>query len=229
MPQSQELAFASRALAAIEINGTFYRTQTPATFRKWARETPDDFLFSVKAPRYATAARELASAGPSVDRFMTSGLSELGSKLGLILWQFPATKRFDSADFARFLSVLPRDLDGRRVRHALEVRHASFDAADFFDLARQAGAAIVLADSDTYPRIERQTADFSYLRLMRAREAEPAGYAPAELDSWAQHARTAAQGGRDAFVFFTDGYKPKAPASALAFLQRIEGWHKEAG
>ena len=148
LPYAQELAFASRALTTIEINGTFYRTQKPDTFRKWAEETPDGFVFSVKAPRYAVNKRVLGEAGPSIERFAESGLEQLGEKLGPILWQFAPTKKFDAADFAAFLALLPLEAKGARLRHVLEVRHASFRTPAFFELAAKAGAAIVVADSE---------------------------------------------------------------------------------
>ena len=218
LPHAQELAFASRALTSIEINGTFYRTQKPDTFRKWAEETPDGFVFSVKAPRYAVNKRVLAEAGPSIERFAESGLDELGDKLGPILWQFAPTKKFDAADIAAFLALLPREAKAVRLRHALEVRHASFKTPEFVDLAAKAGAAIVVADSEDYPLIEEQTADFSYARLMKSRPEVETGYPANELADWRKRAQDWAKGGRDVFVYFIDGAKERAPAAAAAFL-----------
>ncbi len=221
LPHAQELAFASRALTSIEINGTFYRTQKPDTFRKWAGETPDGFVFSVKAPRYAVNKRVLAEAGPSIERFAESGLDELGVKLGPILWQFAPTKKFDAADIAAFLALLPREVKGARLRHALEVRHASFKTPEFFDLAAKVGAAIVVADSEDYPLIEEQTADFTYARLMKSRPEGETGYPADELADWRKRARSWAEGGRDVFVYFIDGAKERAPAAAAAFLDGL--------
>ena len=218
LPYAQELAFASRALTTIEVNGTFYRTQKPDTFRKWAEETPDGFVFSVKAPRYAVSKRVLAEAGPSIERFAESGLEQLGDKLGPILWQFAPTKKFDAADMAAFLALLPREVKGTRLRHALEVRHASFETPEFTELAAKAGAAIVLADSEDYPLIEEQTADFSYARLMKSRADEETGYPANELDAWRKRAQGWSKGGRDVFVYFIDGAKERGPAAAAAFL-----------
>jgi uncharacterized protein YecE (DUF72 family) len=221
LPHARELEFASRRLTTIEINGTFYRTQKPDTFRKWASETPDGFVFSLKAPRYAVNKRVLAEAGPSIELFVGSGIIELGDKLGPILWQFAPTKKFDAADFGAFLGLLPREIGGQRVRHALEVRHDSFRSPQFFELAQKAGAAIVLADSDDYPSIAHETADFTYARLMKSRQEEPTGYPRAELAVWMEQARSWSAGGRDAFVYFINGAKEHAPAAAQAFLAMI--------
>jgi len=218
LAHSRELEFASRALTTIEINGTFYRTQTPDTFRKWADETPDGFVFSLKAPRYAVNKRVLADAGASIERFFESGPGELGEKLGPVLWQFAPTKKFEPADFAAFLALLPRDVKGLPLRHALEVRHESFKSQQFIDLAAKAGAAIVLADSDDYPLIEEETASFTYGRLMKSRMEEATGYAPEELAVWAERAQDWSADGRDAFIYFIDGAKERAPAAAQAFL-----------
>jgi uncharacterized protein YecE (DUF72 family) len=222
LPHARELEYASRQLTAIEINGTFYRTQKPETFRKWAEETPDDFVFSVKAPRYAVNKRALAEAGPSIERFAESGLDELGDKLGPILWQFAPTKKFDAEDFGTFLALLPREVKGKRLRHALEVRHASFNAPEFLEMARNAGAAIVLADSDDYPLIGEETADFTYARLMKSRADEPTGYSKKELASWQKRANDWSKGGRDAFVYFINGAKERAPSAAQAFLSELK-------
>jgi uncharacterized protein YecE (DUF72 family) len=221
LPHAQELSFASRALTSIEINGTFYRTQKPDTFRKWAEETPDGFVFSVKAPRYAVNKRVLAEARPSIERFAESGLEQLGNKLGPILWQFAPTKKFDAADFAAFLALLPHEAKGTPLRHALEVRHPSFKTPEFCELAAKVGAAIVLADSDDYPLIEEQTADFSYARLMRSRAEVETGYPTDELAAWRKRAKCWAKGGRDVFVYFIDGAKERAPAAAAAFLDGL--------
>jgi uncharacterized protein YecE (DUF72 family) len=222
LPYARELEFASRKLTAIEINGTFYRTQKPDTFRKWADETPPDFVFSLKAPRYAVNKRALAEAGPSIELFVESGIAGLGDKLGPILWQFAPTKKFDAADFGAFLALLPREVKGQGLRHALEARHESFRSPQFFELAQKAGAAIVLADSDDYPCIAQETAAFTYARLMKCRKEEQTGYAHAELAGWMERARNWSAGGRDAFVYFINGAKERAPAAAQAFLAMIE-------
>ena len=165
LPQARELEYASRKLTALEINATFYRTQKAESFRKWAAETPDDFVFSLKGPQFATNRRVLAEAGPSIERFFASGVFELKSKLGPVLWQMAPTKKFDPEDFAAFLALLPPRLDGRPIRHVVEVRHESFRDPAFFDLCRARNAAIVFGDDDEFPCIEADTADFAYARL----------------------------------------------------------------
>src|SRR5256886_3377401 len=122
LPHARELEYASRKLTSIEINATFYRTQKPDSFRKWAAETPHDFIFSLKGPQFATNRRVLAEAGPAIERFFASGLLELKSKLGPVLWQMAPSKKFDPPDFAAFLALLPPELDGRSIRHVVEVR-----------------------------------------------------------------------------------------------------------
>ena len=195
LQQARELEHASRKLTSIEINGTFYRTQKPDSFRKWAQETPDDFVFSLKGPRYTTHRRVLAEAGSSVERFFGSGVLELKGKLGPVLWQLPPTKAFNPDDFTAFLELLPRTLDGRPIRHAVEVRHASFVTADFIALLRKHAVAPVLVDSEKHPMIADVTSDFVYARLQRTSEKVKTGYAPAALDDWAKRAETFAKGG----------------------------------
>ena len=236
--QADELAHASRHVTSIEINGTFYRTQTPASFRKWAAETPDDFVFSLKGPRYATNRSQLAEAGSSIARFIDSGVAELGEKLGPILWQFAPNKKFDEADFGAFLELLPREIDGRRLRHVVEVRHDSFLCETFVALLRRHRVPVVYADSDEYPAMADLTGGFVYARLQRSVEDQPAGYAPAALDAWAERARAWAAGGepadlprvtgagskeksRDCFIYFISGAKVRNPAAAQALIERI--------
>ena len=237
LPHAGELAHASRAVTAIEINGTFYRTQTPASFRKWAAETPDGFVFAVKGHRVVTNRKVLAEAGPSIAHFLGSGVTELGAKLGPINWQLAPTKRFDPDDVDAFLALLPRERDGVALRHAIEVRHASFADPTFVEIARRHGVAIVYADHETYPAIADATANFVYARLQRSREAEPDGYAAGELDAWATAAKAwsrgeapaglpvlgpqAAGGPRDVFAFFISGDKVRAPAAAISLIGRL--------
>src|SRR5690348_15464601 len=194
LAQAKELGYASRHLTAIEINATYYGSQKPESFRKWARETPDGFVFSVKGSRFATNRRVLAEAGESIERFFASGVLELGDRLGPLLWQFAPTKKFDQADFAAFLKLLPQERDGRRLRHVVEVRHASFCTAEFIALLRKFSVAVVFADHPTYPAIADVTGDFVYARLQRGDDAIPTAYPPSEIDSWAARVRTWAAG-----------------------------------
>lgn len=221
-PHARELEYASRQLSTIEINGTFYRTQTPATFAKWAADVPEGFVFTVKAPRYCVQKSVLAEAGESIQRFAESGIDQLGDKLGPILWQFAPTKKFDEADFAAWLALLPREAGGIRLRHALEVRHPSFVCDAFVALARAHNAAIVFADHDSYPMIDEATADFAYARLQRGVDEVNTGYDAAALAGWAARAKAWADGGRDVFAFLIHGGKMRAPAGALALQKLID-------
>jgi uncharacterized protein YecE (DUF72 family) len=233
LPQARELAHASRQVTAIEINGTFYGAQKPASFRRWHAETPDDFVFSVKGPRYATHRRDLAEAGPSIERFFASGVTELAGKLGPILWQFQPWTRFEESGFAAFLELLPRAIDGRAIRHVVEVRHESFQDPAFLALLRRHGVVAALVDADDRPAIEDVGGDFVYARLRRTQAAEPTGYPPTSLDDWASRIRLWAAGKgkgkgkpatsavRDCFIYFINGAKERAPAAAQALLERL--------
>jgi uncharacterized protein YecE (DUF72 family) len=237
LPHARELEYAASKVTAIEVNGTYYRLQKPESFAAWAKAAPEGFVFTIKASRFCTNRKVLGEAGESVERFLTQGLAELGGKLGPILWQFMPTKRFDPDDFGAFLKLLPGKLDGLPLRHALEVRHESFRDPAFIELARNAGAAIVFADSAEYPAIADLTADFIYARLQQAREDEPAGYGPDELDRWADIVRQWAEGAapegldtvgpaspkrpREVFAFMINGAKVRAPAAAQALLERL--------
>lgn len=220
LAQKRELEYASRKLTSIEINGTYYSTFKPASWIKWREETPDGFVFAVKASRYCTNRRELASAGDSVAKFLGQGLTELKDKLGPINWQFMETKKFDADDMAAFLKLLPREQDGVPLRHALEVRHPSFKDPKFYELAKQHGVAIVFADDDTFPEIDEPTADFTYARLMRSQEKVETGYDKKALDHWAKRAKDWAKRG-DAFVYFISGAKVRNPAAAQALIERV--------
>jgi uncharacterized protein YecE (DUF72 family) len=239
LPQARELEHASRAVTAIEINGTFYGSQRPESFRRWAAETPEDFVFSLKGPRFTTHRALLAEAGASVERFLASGVQELKSKLGPILWQLPPTKAFDPADFEAFVALLPRSLDGRPLRHAVEVRHRSFCVPEFVTLMRKHAVAIVLVDSDQHPLIADVTSDFLYLRLQRTSEEFDTGYRKSDLATWAKRARAWADGGapsdlstlvpaagakakRDVFIYMISGAKVRAPVAAQALLAQLK-------
>lgn len=235
LPHSRELAYASRHLTAIEVNGTYYSTMKPASFKKWHDETPADFVFSLKASRYATNRRVLAEAGESITRFVDSGISELGPKLGPIVWQFMPGKVFEAGDFEAFLALLPRQLDGRALRHVVEVRHESFMSTAFLALARRYKVASVFTDAEKFPSFADLSGDFVYARLMQSDAALASGYADAALSVWAERARAWAAGGapvdlpsleepaetaapRDVFIYFINGAKEKAPAAAMALL-----------
>ena len=238
-PKARELEYASTHVTAIEINGTFYSTQKPATWADWAKRTPDNFVFSVKASRFCTNRRVLCDGAESIDKFINQGLSELGPKLGPILWQFAGTKQFDAEDFGGFLEMLPKSVDGVPLRHAIEPRHESFRTSAFVELARKAKVAIVFADADKYPQFADLTADFTYARLQNAREEEPTGYSPSALDAWAKTAKAWAAGqapgnyayidppassagsARDAFIFMINGAKVRAPAAAMGLIERL--------
>ena len=220
LPHSGELAFASRNLTSIEINGTYYGLQKPATFIKWHEETPDDFVFSLKAPRFVMNRRVLASARESIGRFLDSGLTKLKDKLGPINWQFLPTKPFDAADVEAFLKLLPKERAGRPLRHALEVRHDSFRSDEFIQLARRYGVATVIAGDSPYPQIDDAAAPFSYARIMGTKKNRKSGYADAALDRWAARATDWAKT-REVFLYVIGGHKVSNPAAAMALIQRI--------
>ncbi len=238
--QADELAYASGKLGSIEINGTYYSEQKPATFAKWKAETPENFVFSVKASRFCTNRKVLTEGAPSIKRFMAQGLEELGDKLGPILWQFMPTKKFDADEFAAFLDLLPKDLAGRRLRHVMEVRNASFVDPAFIALCRQHGVAICACDHPTYPMIPDVTADFVYVRLMQGADHHEACYPDDGLDAWAGRLKTWAAGGapadltladgaakppaadRDVFAYFIQAGKVRAPFGAMAMAERLK-------
>ncbi len=224
LPQKSELDYASRQLTSLEVNGTFYRTQTPETFEHWHDQTPDDFVFALKAPRYTTSRKVLAEAGESIDRFLTSGLTRLQSKLGPINWQFAPNKRFDPEDLAAFLDLLPASIEGLPLRHALELRHESFHdqgvAAEAAALAKARNVALVIAGDSPYPRIEEPTADFVYARIMGTEDSHPLGYAPKALDAWAGQAKDWAST-RDVYLYVISGAKARNPAAARALMDRL--------
>lgn len=238
MPQRKELAYAASQLTSIEINGTFYGSQKPESYRKWASEVPDGFVFSLKGPRFATNRRVLADAGDSVKRFYESGVLELGDRLGPVLWQFAPTKTFDEADFGRFLELLPRKLDGRALRHVVEVRHDSFCVPGFVALLREFATPVVFSEHAIYPGIADIAADFVYARLQKGKDDIKTGYPPKALDAWAERLQAWAKGGepgdlnkvsdvnprkqpRDVFAYVIHEGKVRAPAAAMALIERI--------
>jgi len=239
--QKRELEFASRHLGAIEINGTYHSLQKPESFRKWRDETPDGFVFAVKGSSYITNRKVLAGTGEAMARFFGQGLEELGDRLGPILWQLMGTKRFEAEDLAAFFAMLPRELAGRPLRHAVEAGHESFACAQFVDLARAAGVAIVWLEQEGRAQIADRTADFAYLRCKNLVSAEPIGYPPEGLDRIAGLCRAWSNGeapeglpyagnradsaGRDGevFAFMINGAKERAPAAAMALAGLVKG------
>ena len=240
LPKKRQLEYASRQLSTIEVNGTYYRTQSPETFAKWAAEVPDGFVFALKASRYSTNRKVLAEAGESIERFVGSGIAELGDKLGPIVWQFAPTKAFDPEDFGAFLAMLPKDFGGVALRHAVEVRHPSFVVPDFVALCRKHGTAIVYAEHETYPEMADLAADFVYLRLQKGRDDIPTAYPAEQLDLWADRLRRLAAGEmpgdlplaakdspapkawRDVFAYFIHEGKVRAPHAAMALAERLK-------
>jgi uncharacterized protein YecE (DUF72 family) len=221
LTHARELHYASRELTSIEINSTFYGPQKPATFQKWHDETPDGFVFSVKAPRFVTHRKNLAESASSIERFLGGGVLRLAEKLGPINWQLPPGKRFDAAEIADFFALLPAKLESRPLRHAFEARDPSFDCEEFFSLAREHDVAIVEAGDSTHPHIDARTAPFSYLRLMGTKASAPKGYAPAALSRWREHAQELARAG-DVFLYFISGAKERNPHAARALLSILE-------
>ncbi len=236
--QKRELEYASRQLTSIEINGTYYSLQKPATFAKWRDETPEDFVFALKGTRFITNRRVLAEAGDSIKAFFGSGVAELGRKLGPINWQFPPFKKFDPEDFEAFLQSLPKTVDGVTLRHAVEVRHESFRAPAFIALVRKYGVAIIIAADSEYPQIADVTAPFVYVRVMGTSEKEKLGYSAKALDLWAKRAEEWAGGGapeglktvaehqaetagRDVYLYVISGFKERNPSAAMALTERV--------
>jgi uncharacterized protein YecE (DUF72 family) len=240
LAHAKELSYASERLTSIEVNGTFYRSQTPATFRKWASEVPDGFVFALKGPRFATNRRVLKEAGDSIKRFLDSGVTELGEHLGPLLWQFAPTKKFDAADFGGFLELLPDKYNGHAIRHVIEVRHDSFSTPEFTNLLRQFKMPVVFTDHARYPNIADITGDFVYARLQRGKDTIVTAYPPQEIDEWAARLQSWANGGapddlplvekprtaapsqpRDVFAYVIHEGKVRAPAGAMALIEKL--------
>jgi uncharacterized protein YecE (DUF72 family) len=224
-PQKMELAYASRQLTAIEVNGTFYSRFGPDTFAKWRDEAPPDFVYALKAHRFATHRRDLGTAGDGVRNFVESGIAQLGDKLGPIVWQFMPSTAYDREHIASFLRLLPREVAGRPLRHVLDARHASFASDDYLDLLAEHGCTTVYTDAPQFPALPHARCELAYLRLMKSDAGCATGYPPDELARWVDGARRwVAQGeGHEAFVFFINGAKERAPAAAQEFLRQL-GW-----
>ena len=240
LAKTKQLSFASSKLNTIEVNGTYYSGFTPATFAKWAAETPDGFLFSIKGNRFVTNRKVLAEAGESMRKFFAQGLEELGPKLGPLVWQFANTKKFEPDDFEGFLKLLPREHAGLKLRHVVEVRHPSFVVPEFPSLCAKYGVAICHADHAAYPEIGDVTADFVYSRLQKGNDDIPTAYDEADLSRWRGIARQWAEGlepdglvyadpvanapvvPRDVFVYFIHEGKVRAPQGAMAFQALVD-------
>jgi uncharacterized protein YecE (DUF72 family) len=239
LSKTKELEYAGQHLQTIEINSTYYGTQKPETFAKWASQVPNGFVFSVKGNRFVTNRRVLAEAGDSMQRFIKSGIAELGDRLGPLIWQFAPTKKFDADDFGAFLDLLPKKESGLPLRHAVEVRNPSFIDPDFIVLAREKGVAVVYAEHFEYPEIADVTADFVYARLQKGDDAIETAYPAKALDKWADRVKHWAKGDvpddlplaspkqhpekhpRDVFVYFIHEGKVHAPQAAQALTQRL--------
>jgi uncharacterized protein YecE (DUF72 family) len=239
LPQAKELNYAASQLTSIEINGTYYGSQKPETFRKWAKDVPAGFVFSVKGPRFATNRRVLAEAGDSIKRFYDSGVTEMQDRLGPVLWQFAPTKKFDEADFGGFLELLPREQDGLTLRHVVEVRHDSFCTPAFVALLRKFAVPVVFSEHATYPAIADVVADFVYARLQKGKDTVKTGYPPKALDAWAERLQLWATGSepddlnkvdskalkkqpRDVFAYVIHEGKVRAPAAAMELIARLK-------
>jgi uncharacterized protein YecE (DUF72 family) len=237
LPQKRELEYASTHLTGIEVNGTYYGSQKPESFRNWYAQTPKGFVFTLKGPRFATNRRVLAEAGGSIEKFFASGVTELKEKLGPVNWQFMATKKFDAGDFEAFLKLLPKKVNSLAIRHAVEVRHDSFKDKAFVELCRGHGVAIIFAADSEFPLIADVAADFVYARIMGTQDKEKLGYPAAALKTWAKRAQdwekgespmklpllaaAAAKKKRDVFLFVISGAKERNPAAAQAIIAAL--------
>jgi uncharacterized protein YecE (DUF72 family) len=234
--QRRELEYASRRVGAIEINGTYYGAQKPATYAKWRDEAPEGFVFSAKAPMRIVQSRALAKTGAQVEDFV-GGIATLGEKLGPLVWQFDGV-RLERDSFETFCGLLPKSAGGRALRHVLDVRDPGFVDAGFLELARRHGCATVFTDSPEHPSFADVTAGFVYARLMRTRAGIASGYPARELDAWAARARAWARGEdpvdlprigppaepsgpREVFVYFIGAAKQRNPAAAMALIARL--------
>ena len=245
LPQRRELEHASQRMSSIEINGSFYALQRPTSYQQWSAQTPEGFVFSVKGGRFITHMKKLAGVETALANFFSSGMLALGAKLGPILWQLPPTMPFDPARLEAFFRLLPRTtteaaalaarhderMDGRTwtvidaerpVRHALEVRHPSYQDPAFLALLRRSEVAVVVADTaGKWPLFEAVTTDFVYVRLHGDEELYVSGYSDTALDLWAQKVKTWSAQSRDVFVYFDNDVKVRAPFDAMALASRV--------
>ena len=220
LPQGKELEYAASKLGSIEINATFYSRQSPKSWEKWGNSVPEGFQFAIKGSRFCVMRSKLAEGAEGIGNFFAQGFAALGPKLGPIMWQFAHYRKFDADDIAGFIDLLPHSLDGMTLRHAIEPRNKSFNDEKFFDLCRARNIAIVFEDSDDYPLIEADTADFTYARLQRMSEDVPTGYDGQSLDGFAAKAREWQKRG-ECYIYMINGAKVRAPAAAIALQERL--------
>ena len=245
LPQRRELEWASRRLTSVEINGSFYSLQRPEGYRGWRAQTPDDFLFAVKGGRFITHMKKLRGVETALANFFASGVLALGDKLGPMLWQLPPNLGFDASRMDDFLAMLPRGtkaaarlaeghddkVEGRAwtttdaerpIRHAVEVRHATFETDAFLDLLRRHDVAVVTADTaGKRPLLLEPTTDLAYARLHGAEELYVSGYNDAALDLWAGRVTGWRDQGCDVVVYFDNDVKVHAPFDAQRLLERL--------
>jgi len=239
LKQKDELTYAARHLTTIEINGTYYSSFKPDSWAKWRAATPEGFKFAVKASRFCVNRKKLTDAAPSIEIFLGQGLTELGDRLGPILWQFMATKKFDYDDFAGFMDLLPEKIGDLPARHVIEVRNSTFADPKFIGLCRDRNISICVSENDNYPIIPDITGDLVYLRLISASDEIETGYEPRDLDLWANRFKAYAEGQvpgdlqpvdrtgppegpREVYAFVIHEGKVRAPAAAMAFIKRVE-------
>lgn len=237
--QADELAYAAGKLTSIEINGTFYRAQKPESFAAWRSAVPEGFVFSVKGHRAVVNKKDPEGQAESLDWFLDGGVLELGDKLGPFLWQLPPHRRFEPDAIARFLDLLPAKRAGRALRHAVEAPHESFCDPAFPALLAERQIALVVVEKEVAPRMADATASFVYLRLQDTQDEVETGYPAHALDAWASRVRAYAGGSapddlpmltdppqktdRDVFVYMIAGAKHRAPAAAMALIERLQG------
>jgi uncharacterized protein YecE (DUF72 family) len=249
LPSKRQLAFMASHFGSVEVNGTFYSLSRPNCFEKWRADTPDDFLFAIKGSRYLTHMLKLKEPKAPLANFFAQGVLLLGKKLGPILWQLPPMFAFHADKARAFFELLPRcladaerlarkhdhRLDGRSalrapdghertLRHALEIRHASWLCEEALQLLCEFDIALVTADTaDHHPlSLERTTDDFAYVRLHGARKLYASRYTDDELDEWAALVDRWRARGSDVYVYFDNDNKAYAPGDARRLLERVD-------
>lgn len=246
LPARKWLAYAAEQLNSIELNGTFYSLKSPAVFRKWAEETPDDFLFAIKGSRFITHNLKLRNLTSAMGNFLASGPLALGEKMGPFLWQLPASYGFQAERVEKFLAELPKDteeaawlarnhdhrlkrgaltnaLTRKKLRHAMEVRHPSYQCEEFYEILRRYGVALVIADTaGRWLYQEELTADFVYVRLHGASQLYVSKYTDDELDGWAAKVERWQRNGREVYVYFDNDACAHAPQDAIRLRERLK-------